>query len=79
VLSIRVVDLVDDQRRIRNLLLHPADILLLRLRYHNLEGVVAARRLAHAIAELGYDAEIERVALKCWPNDSGRLGVRVPS
>jgi hypothetical protein len=79
VFGIGVVDLVDDQRRIWNLLGHPADVLLLRLRNHNLEGVVAAWRLQHAIAELGEDAKVKRVAFERRRHDCRGPRVRGPS
>lgn len=53
-LRIGVVDLVDDERRIGNLLRHPTDIFLLCLSDHDLECIIATRGLGHAIAELGY-------------------------
>jgi hypothetical protein len=79
VFGIGVVDLVDDQWRIGDLLGHPADVLLLRLRNHNLEGVVAAWRLQHGIAKLWEDAKVQRIAFERWRIDCRGPRVRGPS
>jgi hypothetical protein len=79
VFGIGIVDLVDDQRGIRDLLRHPADVLLLCLGDHNLEGVVAARRFNDGIAELGQYAEVQRIAFERRCDDGGGSGIRVPS
>jgi hypothetical protein len=79
VFGIGVVDLVDDQRGIRDLLRHPADVLLLCLGNHNLEGVVAAWRFNHGIAELGQYAKVQRIAFERRCDDGGGSGIGVPS
>jgi hypothetical protein len=59
--TIVVVDLVDDQRRIGDLLVHPVQVLFGRLGHHNLERVVAACGLRLAVGEAQWYAEVEGV------------------
>jgi hypothetical protein len=86
VLGIGVVDFVHNQGRIGNLLGHPADVLLLRLRHDDLVRVVAARRLLLPIGEAQRQAKVEwvtaqrgaiavgrRCGVPCW---YGRAGAR---
>ena len=79
VFRLGIIDLVDDQWRVWNLLLHPTYILLFCLGDDDFEGIVAAWRFGHAISELWYYAKVERIAFVDRRRNLGRLWIGIPS
>jgi hypothetical protein len=61
VFGIGVVHFVDDDGRIRDLFGHPIEILLCRLRDHNLERVVAAWRFRATVREAQRNTKVEGI------------------